>query len=244
MSDEKYKYAITPQLGVNDLNAVVIHWYVGNGEEVRRDQPICCLETSKATVDVAAEFDGIFKILVDEKETVDINQPLGAFFIDQESYDRFGEDLYNNLVKKPVINEFRATAKAIRLAQELGVDLLSMGMVGIIREIDIQNFVRMQADFLVNVRDVDLHPTLKNVAIYGSGRGAYTIFENINLSNEFHVACFLDDDPSKVGHKEGLPVIHSRALGLDERLSNLYVALGVSDSGARRRVTNRCDEST
>ncbi len=242
MSDEKYKFAITPQLGVNDRNAVLVNWHVANGEEVRRGQPICCLETSKATVDVEAEFDGIFKILVDVKEVVDINQPLGAFFVDQESYDQFAEGLYNNLVKKPFIDEFKATTKAIRLAQELGIDLLSIGIVGIIREIDVQNFSRMQDEFLANVHDINLHPTLKNVAIYGSGRGAYTIFENINLGNEYHVACFLDDDASKVGQKEGLPVIHSRALGVDERLSNLCVALGVSDSDARRRVTNRCNE--
>jgi sugar O-acyltransferase (sialic acid O-acetyltransferase NeuD family) len=240
MSHDKYTLAITPQLGVNDQVAVITDWYVKDGQEVGRGELICCLETTKASMDVEAEHEGVFKIFVQSQESVDINQPLGAFFLDYAAYEELGAGLAEQYAKKPVAAAPVATAKAVRLAQELGVDLADITVSGVIREKDVQEYAQTHGAEAVREMALELHPERKNVAVYGSGRGAYTIKENLSLRGEYHVVCYLDDDKSKVGVKDGVPVLHGSFLEGVAVPRGLCVALGIADASARRRILVRC----
>jgi 2-oxoglutarate dehydrogenase E2 component (dihydrolipoamide succinyltransferase) len=51
------------QMNTNSENAVLVRWYRNDGDIVRRDEPICELETSKANVDVPAPHAGILRQL-------------------------------------------------------------------------------------------------------------------------------------------------------------------------------------
>jgi 2-oxoglutarate dehydrogenase E2 component (dihydrolipoamide succinyltransferase) len=51
-------------------NATLIRWYRNDGDIVRRDEPMCELETSNATVDIPAPNDGILRQLAKVGDTI------------------------------------------------------------------------------------------------------------------------------------------------------------------------------
>lgn len=55
---------IVPAAGESVTEADISNWYKNDGDFVKRDEPIVALETEKATLDIAAEQDGILSIVV------------------------------------------------------------------------------------------------------------------------------------------------------------------------------------
>jgi 2-oxoglutarate dehydrogenase E2 component (dihydrolipoamide succinyltransferase) len=66
-----------PTLGESVTEATVASWRVGEGESVCRDEPLCELETDKATVEVPAPIEGVLcDILVPEGHSVEVGAVL------------------------------------------------------------------------------------------------------------------------------------------------------------------------
>ncbi len=67
-----------PEVGESIVEALVARWRKKNGEAVRREEPVCELETDKVTLELNAEADGILSILVPEGSTVAIGAVIGS----------------------------------------------------------------------------------------------------------------------------------------------------------------------
>lgn len=67
-----------PEVGESITEALVAKWYRQNGEAVRKEEPVCELETDKVTLEINAGADGILTILVPEGETVAIGTVIAA----------------------------------------------------------------------------------------------------------------------------------------------------------------------
>jgi 2-oxoglutarate dehydrogenase E2 component (dihydrolipoamide succinyltransferase) len=68
---------VMPQLGESVVEGVVVKWRVAQGDVVKRDQPLCEVETDKATSEVPSPSDGrVTKLLVKEGETVGVGKPI------------------------------------------------------------------------------------------------------------------------------------------------------------------------
>jgi len=61
-----------PEVGESIVEALVAKWHRKNGDAVRKEDPICELETDKVTLEINADADGVLSILVPEGETVEI----------------------------------------------------------------------------------------------------------------------------------------------------------------------------
>jgi 2-oxoglutarate dehydrogenase E2 component (dihydrolipoamide succinyltransferase) len=61
-----------PEVGESIVEALVAKWHRKNGDQVRKEDPLCELETDKVTLEINADADGILSILVPEGETVGI----------------------------------------------------------------------------------------------------------------------------------------------------------------------------
>jgi len=66
-----------PEVGESVVEALVARWHHKDGETVRREEPVCELETDKVTLEINAPQDGILRILVPEGETVRIGTAIG-----------------------------------------------------------------------------------------------------------------------------------------------------------------------
>ena len=67
-----------PEVGESIVEALVAKWRRKDGEAVRREEPVCELETDKVTLELNAEADGILSILVPEGSTVAIGAVIGS----------------------------------------------------------------------------------------------------------------------------------------------------------------------
>ncbi len=59
-----------PEVGESIVEALVAKWHRKNGDHVRKEDPVCELETDKVTLEINADADGILSILVPEGKTV------------------------------------------------------------------------------------------------------------------------------------------------------------------------------
>lgn len=66
-----------PEVGESVVEALVAKWHRKDGETVRREDPVCELETDKVTLEINAEVDGILSILIPEGVTVKIGSVIG-----------------------------------------------------------------------------------------------------------------------------------------------------------------------
>lgn len=66
-----------PKLGEMVESAVIIEWYVGEGDYVERESPIALVETDKVELDVPAPVSGtVVRLLVEEDAEVPVGSPI------------------------------------------------------------------------------------------------------------------------------------------------------------------------
>ena len=183
-----------PQLGVNDQSARVVVWLVEDGGYCEKDEAVCEVETTKATIEIPAERSGIVLHLFRAGDELEIGQTIGLIGDNIELLR--GEQEKH---KKPTRDDARATDKARALAASLGIDLGQIQVAGIIREMDVVRFHGMSDKI-----PIAIDPT--RLVIYGAGRGGINVLETANLNGG--VACFVDDSPSS-SELCGIPVYHS-----------------------------------
>lgn len=113
---------IMPQLGESIAEATVVNFLVRVGEQVRADQDILEVETSKATMNVAAPCSGtVDKLLVNLQESYPVGAILGYVEASKEEAARLGLDhpTSSRDPQKPNGGEaseahFQATRKAVK----------------------------------------------------------------------------------------------------------------------------------
>ena len=66
-----------PSVGESVFEALVGKWLKKNGEAVRKDEPVCEIETDKITMEINAEADGVLTVMVPEGATVKIGSVIG-----------------------------------------------------------------------------------------------------------------------------------------------------------------------
>jgi 2-oxoglutarate dehydrogenase E2 component (dihydrolipoamide succinyltransferase) len=67
-----------PEVGESVFEARIVVWHKQQGEAVRRDEPVCEIETDKITLEINAEADGVLSILAQEGATVRIGDVIGS----------------------------------------------------------------------------------------------------------------------------------------------------------------------
>lgn len=133
---------IIPQIDVNDKRIVVNDFQVNDGDFVEKLQTILYLETAKAVSEFYSEASGYIAYAVQEGDELAIGDSVALIF------DSDGEALeYAKQLKQRVESQkktYKATARAEKLAQELGVDISRIGKEGIIKEADVRELYEAQ----------------------------------------------------------------------------------------------------
>ncbi len=67
-----------PEVGESIREALLAKWFKKHGEPVKKDEPVCEIETDKITLDINADVSGILEVLVTEGSTVKIGTVIGS----------------------------------------------------------------------------------------------------------------------------------------------------------------------
>lgn len=239
MQDNNYKLIFIPQLGVNDQTIKIVKWYVNNEKHIKIGDLICSVESTKTAYEVESEFEGIICLFHNEDEEVDIGEPIAVVFKDKNIYDKLNIEI-SKKYKKSEEQSQTITQKALKKAQELGIDVNLISKKGIIKEKDILNFHNSQNIVEIDLTSVKIVKDKINVAIYGSGKGAYTIFEVLSLDKNYSVLCYLDDFLSNQGFNNNIPVISSEYFFKNFKdINRIKIACEISNSAFRLKLRDR-----
>lgn len=72
-----------PEVGESIFEALVAKWHKRDGERVKKDEPICEIETDKITLELNADMDGVLSVQVPEGTTVKIGTVVGMIAEDK-----------------------------------------------------------------------------------------------------------------------------------------------------------------
>ena len=67
-----------PEVGESVREALLAKWFKNNGEPVKKDEPLCEIETDKITLDINADASGVLSITVAEGTTVAVGTVVGT----------------------------------------------------------------------------------------------------------------------------------------------------------------------
>ena len=118
--------------------ALLAEWLVEDRTEVAQGQPVCVVETTKATVEIEAPGGGTLVQLYDDGVEVELGKTVAII---AESADELETALARREPKSAIETkpaDRKATKKAVELADRYGIDLATIDKRGFITEKDVE----------------------------------------------------------------------------------------------------------
>lgn len=212
-----------PQLNVNDEEVTLVEWLKGNGQEVKKGEVVGVIETSKATAEIEAERNGYFRPIAKPGDRVRVGAILCVLTdTPDEPLDQLLQEEVSAADQERQRESFsrRWTKKAELLAREYGINIEEIPGVGVIREADVEKWVKERVT-TAKVRDLvdDLYPDNRatRVLLVGGGEGAVLVCDVLWRSGRLRPVGIVDDDP----RLQGKTVMGVKVLGTTEIVPEL-----------------------
>jgi len=122
----------------NTEYALLAEWLVEDRSEVSAGQPVCVVETTKATVEVEAPGAGTIVQLYGEEVEVELGKTIAYVAETADELASIAADAEAKPAPRPAAGDRKATRKAVELAELHGVDLAEIDKRGFITEKDIE----------------------------------------------------------------------------------------------------------
>ena len=215
-----------PLINANEDELEITEVFVKEGEEVKAGDPICVVESTKATTEVEAPRDGFVRRLQIKADTRARVGSLVCALTDTAD-EPLELDEANPKADSAAEGSFEVTRKARILAEQHGIDLQTLGITGIIRVKDIHRAIGAVAPApspAICAEEV----TGERLAVFGAGGHARALVDLIRSARpDIQIVGAVDDDPA------ARDVFDVPLLGSSERLAGLrsdgvrYAGLGV-----------------
>ena len=213
-----------PLMNANDDEVQVTHVAVREGDQVRADDLICVIESTKAAMDIEAPSPGFVRQLaVSKGQRASVGTVVCALAATHE-------ERVDLTAANPVPDSAaRATRKARELAAAHGIKLDELNVAGLIKEEDVQKFVLAKLKSSKSQRaPLPCAAGTKPLLLFGSSGHAKVIIDLVRSSaKEWSIIGAVDDSPL-AEEVLGIPVV-----GLSADLQRLrregieHAALGI-----------------
>jgi acetyltransferase-like isoleucine patch superfamily enzyme len=124
--------------------ALVAEWLVEDRAAVEQGQPVCIVETTKATVEIEAPAAGTLVQLYAEGVEVELGKTIAYVAESAEELAALEAEPKETPPPQPAAGERKATRKATELAERYGVDLSAIDKRGFITEADVEALLAAQ----------------------------------------------------------------------------------------------------
>jgi Biotin-requiring enzyme len=128
----------------NTEYALLAEWLVEDRVEVTAGQPVCVVETTKATVEVEAPGAGTIVQLYAENVEVELGKTIAYLAESADELASIDAKAEEKPAPKPAAGDRKATRKAVELAELHGIDLASVEKRGFITEKDVEALIDAQ----------------------------------------------------------------------------------------------------
>ena len=128
----------------NTEYALLAEWLVADRAEVAAGQPVCVVETTKATVEVEAPGAGTIVQLYGEEVEVELGKTIAYVAESADELAAIDARAEEKPAPKPAAGDRKATRKAVELAELHGIDLSAIEKRGFITEKDVEELIVAQ----------------------------------------------------------------------------------------------------
>jgi acetyltransferase-like isoleucine patch superfamily enzyme len=128
----------------NTEYALLAEWLVEDRAEVSAGQPVCVVETTKATVEVESPGAGTIVQLYGEEVEVELGKTIAYVAESADELASIDAKAEEKPAPKPPAGERKATRKALELAELHGIDLAAVEKRGFITEKDVEALIDAQ----------------------------------------------------------------------------------------------------
>jgi acetyltransferase-like isoleucine patch superfamily enzyme len=242
-----------PWTDVNSDTATVVAWHVPNRSTVTETAGLVDIETSKAALEIPAPATGFVLQVVDVGTEIEVGQPVAYIFDDEAELTEFEARREQEVAAAPPepAAGVRASEKALKRAEELGVDVATIRASGLITVRDVEAAAGATAPAPdVDPSDLTLlpgDPAAARLLLIGAGLGATQVLDILAETPGQVAVGIVDDDPATWGTEiRGL-----RVVGGSNRVAALHgeggfdaVTIAISTSvDARARLRGLCAEA-
>lgn len=212
------KPVLVPTTDVNSETGLLLAWHVGDRSEVQAGETIAEIETSKAIIEVPAPEGGFLLYAAREGAEVRLTEPVARLFADVGALEAYAEEEHRRRAEAAASGP-RATAPARRRAEELGVDLASIGGDSLITVGMVEAAAAAATTATIELPDpLPGVAALPRIALIGAGLGATQVIDILQAAESGTAVAIVDDDASRwAGEVMGVPVV-----GGFERLVTLF----------------------
>jgi acetyltransferase-like isoleucine patch superfamily enzyme len=131
----------------NTESALLAEWLVEDGHEVRKGQPVCLVETTKASVEIEAPGAGTIVQLFAQGTEVELGRSIAMIAESGEELESLrSERAPQKAAAAAPSGSGRATRKARELAEQHGIDLDSIEKAGFVTAEDVEALVATSAE--------------------------------------------------------------------------------------------------
>ncbi len=242
------KPVIIPTPDVNSESGIVTAWFVESGQWIDGQADLVEIETSKAVIEVVAPGSGYVLRLASVKDEVSLTAPIALLFDDEAALKAHEAKLLAQKEAAAAAGAaVRASVKAVKRAEELGVDLSTLDSSHLItvKDVEAAAAAAQPVDYAGLPAPLSAPEGVQRVLIIGGGRGATQVIDIFaDLPGQQAVAV-MDDNRDKWGQSiAGVPVV-----GGSDRLKDLFDAgtydaavIAISTSvAARRKLRELCE---
>jgi acetyltransferase-like isoleucine patch superfamily enzyme len=234
------KPVLVPTTDVNSETGLLLAWHAGDRGEVEAGETIAEIETSKAIIDVPAPEAGFLLHAAREGAEVRLTEPVARLFTDVNALEAYAEEEQRRRAEAAESGP-RATEPARRRAEELGVDLASIGGNSLITAGMVEAAAAAATTATIELPDpLPGVAALPRIALFGAAFGATQVIDILQAAGSGTAVAIADDDASRwAGEVMGVPVV-----GGFERLVTLFgkgafdaavIAIGTVPARARLR---------
>ena len=128
----------------NTEYALLAEWLVEDRAEVTAGQPVCVVETTKATVEVESPGAGTIVQLYGEDVEVELGKTIAYVAESADELAAIDAKAEEKPAAKPAAGDRKATRKAVELAELHGIDLSAVEKRGFITEKDVEALIVAQ----------------------------------------------------------------------------------------------------
>jgi acetyltransferase-like isoleucine patch superfamily enzyme len=128
----------------NTEYALLAEWLVEDRADVIAGQPVCVVETTKATVEVESPGAGTLVQLYGEDVEVELGKTIAYVAENADDLAQIDAKAVEKPAPKPAAGDRKATRKAVELAELHGIDLAEIDKRGFITEKDVEELIAAQ----------------------------------------------------------------------------------------------------
>lgn len=137
----EFKDLIIPTINVNDTKVTISDIRKENLEYIEEGEVLYSVETSKATEEYKADFAGYVVLFVEDMDEVEVGKSAGMIFKSLDDAKAKNEEIKDAKAKAKKLASVNASKKAIAYAEEKGVDITLIKKDGIIKTLDIDEWI-------------------------------------------------------------------------------------------------------